>query len=317
MKGTYTIVLTHDMDHMAKRNVPLMSKATGSYLKRCIISNFGRWKRKDLVTRQYLHSVLTALSLPLVRAGIARDPMETNRKRLMAIEKEYNVRSTLFFIPYKDVPGHIDKNEPAPLHRKADYDVNRYGDLLAELEENGWEVGIHGIDAHLGEENARKELDIFKRMLPKKEKWGIRMHWLYQPQDLWKTLKKAGFYYDATYGFNDLVGFPEQHYVPFKKDGLWVLPLNIQDGTLLAPWREGISMAEAWNRIRTLMDEAGEKGAVLTFLWHNLSFGPHRYWDGLYRKIIEAGLRDGAEFLTAGRAIDKFENREDTSRTSG
>jgi peptidoglycan/xylan/chitin deacetylase (PgdA/CDA1 family) len=308
--SSYKIVLTHDVDHLALRNVPLLSRKTGSFIKQCVFSNLKKFLKNEINGFTYIKSLLAVLSLPPVKAGWFEDPMARCLRRILEMEKQYGVRSTFYFIPFMRTPGLECQGVPASQYRGADYDVRDYGDLLLGLEQNGWEVGIHGINAHIGANEAAEELQVFQALLPGKKKWGMRVHWLYQPGDLWKNLKKAGYYYDTTFGSNEETGFKDQCFHPFKKDGLWVLPLNIQDGALLAGWHKNLSPARAWEEIRALMDTAKEKQAVLTILWHNASFGPPRYWDGVYRKIIEKGLDDGAEFLTALQAVEKFSARK-------
>lgn len=304
----YTIVLTHDVDHLAQRNVPLWSRESGSFIKQCIFSNFSRLLKKDINGLTYIKSFLAGKSLPLVKLGVVTDPMAKCLLRILAIEKEYNVRSTFYFIPFKETPGLVHSEEPASMYRGADYDVRKYKKLLEELEEGGWEVGIHGINAHISSDKAAEELEVFKTLLPKKTKWGMRIHWLYQPGDLWKNLKDAGYYYDTTFGSNEEIGFKENRFHPFKKDGIWVLPMNIQDGALLAPWHKHLTREQAWGEIQTVLDMAKEKQAVVTILWHNASFGAPRFWDRLYCKIIEEGRKQGAQFLTALQAVEHVES---------
>lgn len=302
---SYTIVLTHDMDHLALRNVPFFSAAAGSYIKRNVFSNLLRWTGGHIEAGHYLRSLAAAAALPLVKTGLAADPLRKCLDRILAIEKEYGVKSTFYFMPFKETAGFEEPGVPAPRRRGCDYDVADYKELLTELDANGWEIGIHGIDAHMGKDEAQKELALFQSLLPHKQKWGMRIHWLYQPPNLWKTLKEAGFFYDATFGSNDDVGFIEDRYLPFMRDGLRVLPLTIQDGSLLAHWHSELSPQAAWARVREILDVAREKNAVVTILWHNASFGAPRFWDGLYRKIIEAGKDDGATFLTALQAVEQ------------
>lgn len=302
---SYTLVLTHDVDHLALHNVPLFSRSSGSYYKRNIISNFSRWTGGHINIGHYLKSLAAAAALPLVQTGLLTDPMRKCLDRILEVENRYGVKSTFYFIPFKETPGFVETGVPAPLRRGCDYDVRLYRDLLTELDTNGWEIGIHGIDAHLGKEEAKKELAVFQSLLPYKQKWGMRIHWLYQPLHLWKTLKEAGYFYDATFGSNEETGFIDNRFRPFIRDGLRVLPLTIQDGTLLAHWHSELSPQDAWTRIRGILDTAKKHRAVVTILWHNASFGAPRFWDGLYRRIIEAGKDDGATFLTALQAVEQ------------
>ncbi len=304
-KNTYTIVLTHDVDHISLRDYPLLSRYGMAFAKNAVFTNFLKLLKGHMDTRTYLKSFAWGTAYPAVKMGLVKDPFEKCFQGILEIEKEYDVRSTFYFIPYKKKPGTRPDGLPAPGNRAAAYDIARYRDLLVSLEEQGWEVGIHGIDAHTGVEEAAQELRVFKDLLPSKEKWGTRMHWLYHRPELWKNLKEAGYYYDTTFGSNREVGFRENRYHPFKKDGLWVLPLNIQDGALLAKWNQNLSPRRAWEAIEPLLEQAKEKRAVVTVLWHNASFGPPRFWGPLYRRIIEKGKQDGAQFLTALQAVEK------------
>lgn len=303
-KHPYTIVLTHDVDHLRLRDYPLFSRYTLSFTKNAVFNNISRLFKGDIGLGTYIKSKLSGFSVPLVKLGIIRDPLEKCFNRILAIEKQYDVRSTFYFIPYKNRAGFDEQGNPAKPNRGCHYDVTRHAETLKDLEDNGWEVGIHGIDAHLGVQQAQEELAVFQKLLPHKEKWGMRMHWLYQPPDLWKNLKRAGFYYDATYGTNDEAGFIDHHYIPFEKDGLPVVPLTIQDGTLMAKWRKRLSVSQAWLEIRTILETARKNNAVVTVLWHNASFGPPRYWDSLYENIIRQGKQDGAQFITALQAAE-------------
>lgn len=304
-ENTYTIVLTHDVDHISLRDYPFLSRYGLAFVKNAVFTNFLELLKGHIGIRTYIKSFCWGAAYPAVKMGVVKDPFEKCFQRILKIEKEYNVRSTFYFIPYKGNPGLRPDDSPAPANRAAAYDITRYKDLLVSLEEQGWEVGIHGINAHTGVGAAAEELEVFKRLLPSKEKWGIRMHWLYHRQQLWENLKEAGYYYDTTFGSNREVGFIENRFHPFQRDGLWVLPLNIQDGALLATWNQNLSQRQAWESIEPLLKLAKEKGAVVTILWHNASFGPPRFWEGLYRRIIEKGKEDGAQFLTALQAVEE------------
>lgn len=306
-ENPYTIVLTHDVDHISLRNYPLLSRFGMAFVKNALFTNFIKLLKGHIGLWTYIKAVFWGFAFPAVKMGLVKDPFEDCFQRILKIEEEYNVRSTFYFIPFKGTPGLKEKGEPASIHRAAAYDVSQYNDLLVSLEARGWEVGIHGLNAHIGVGEAAEELKVFKTMLPSKAKWGIRMHWLYHNHRLWKTLKDAGYYYDTTFGSNEEIGFKENRYRPFQKDGVWILPLNIQDGALLAGWHGDLSLSRAWEEIKPVLHTAKETGAVVTVLWHNASFGPPRYWEPLYRKIIEEGKKDGARFLTALQAVESQE----------
>jgi peptidoglycan/xylan/chitin deacetylase (PgdA/CDA1 family) len=295
----YTIVLTHDVDSISLKGFPLFGQVALSFIKECLAGNLIRLLRGDLSPRIYIQSFFWGLGFPLIKVGLLSDPWEKSIERILRLEKKYGVKSTFFFIPFKNRPGSLAAGKPAPERRAAAYDVRAYGGLLRALEDQGWEVGVHGIEAHLNPERARQELEIFQSLLKSKTRWGMRMHWLYRSSRLEGHLKQAGFFYDATYGSNEEIGYPEGRFRPFLKDGLWVLPLNIQDVTVLAKWRKNLRPKNAWKEIERVLELAKIHRAVVTVLWHNNSFGPPRYWENLYEKILEKGRADGAAFKKA------------------
>lgn len=302
-KARYTLVLTHDIDFISLRKHPVFSNVTLEFFKQCLWVNFLRTLRGDLQFIQYLDSLRWCAVYPLVKLGLHPDPWERSMDDILNIETRRGVKSTFFFIPFANHHGHIREGIPAK-GRAIKYDVREHGELLQKLERDGWEIGVHGLDAHISVEDARKELEVIKSLLPDKKDFGIRMHWLFQSEKLWNNLKEAGYYYDATFGSNDKVGFPEGQYVPFKKDGIWVLPVNIQEGTLLGYWSKGAPAYDPWEMVESILAKAKEKEAVVTILWHNNAFGVYHYHGYLYEKIIQKAQTDGARIC---RCIDVFE----------
>lgn len=313
-KVPYILVLTHDIDALSVRELPLSSRTFWGFAYRCLVVNFRRVLSKRLGLREYLDSFKEVLLLPLIKLGLAPDPWEKGLEVMLEIERRYGVRSTLFFIPLPKQPGHTPAGEPAPSNRAAHYKLEEHKDLLLQLEQDGWEVGVHGIDAHLDLESAKAELEALRELIPDKHKIGIRVHWLYhRGRETWKILDEAGYAYDATFGWNDRIGFPDECYGPFKPEGvknLVVLPLNIQDGALLGEWHQFLNNEEAWRRVEQVMDEAKGRKAVLTVLWHNNSFVAPRYWGWLYERIIQKAKGDGALICRAIDVVEMFKRSE-------
>lgn len=308
LKVPYILVLTHDIDALSLKELPLSSRTFWGFVYRCLIVNSKRLLNRRLNFHAYLDSIKHVLLLPLIKLGIVKDPWEESLKVVLEIEKRYGVRSTFFFVPFPKQPGHTPEGNPAPNNRAVHYNLNEYQGLLQQLEREGWEVGVHGIDAHLNPTSAKAEFEALRRLLPWKDKLGIRMHWLYhRKNETWQILDEAGYTYDASFGWNDRIGFPDGQYKPFKPDGvrnLVVLPLNIQDGALLGERHQFLSNEEAWQQVEKILDEAKSKRAVVTILWHNNSFVVPQYWGWLYERIICKAKKDGA-FIC--RAIDVIE----------
>jgi hypothetical protein len=313
-KAPYILVLTHDIDALSLKELPLRGRTFWGFIYRSLIVNFRRFLRCDLGIREYLQSLMCVLLLPLIKLGLAKDPWRESLHRMLKIEKQYGVRSTLFFIPISRTPGHTPEGKQAPSNRAAYYDLQAYASLLQRLVREGWEVGVHGIDAYRDLESAKAELQAICRLLPGINKVGIRIHWLYHlGAETWKILEAAGYAYDATFGWNDRIGFPEGQYRPFRPKGisnLVVLPLNIQDGALLGEWRQFLSNKEAWEQVECLLTEAKKVGAVVTVLWHNNSFATPRFWGWLYERILERAQQDGAYICRAIDVVEMFLNGE-------
>jgi hypothetical protein len=308
----YTVVLTHDIDVLSVVGLPPGHTLAG-FFYRCLVENMARIVRGHISLRQYGTSILAALQYLPASVGLGLDAWAKSIDTMLSIERTHGVRSTLFFIPLYGQPGVQPENgKPAPGNRAAYYCLTDYRGLLRDLALEGWEIGVHGVNAWRSVEDARCELSVLREACPEQEHFGIRMHWLYKTPGMWKHLDEAGYSYDATFGWNDRVGFPGGRYVPFESEGaktLMVLPLNIQDGALLGREHGNLSPVDAWQKVEGVLDEAKANGAVVTILWHNNSFVAPRFWGDIYEQILCQAKVDGAKISTAGQAIAEFRGR--------
>jgi len=309
-EAPYTLVLTHDIDVLSLRELPLSGRTFWGFAYRCLIVNFRRVLSQRLSYREYLDSLRQALLLPLIKLRLVKDPWQESLQVMLEIEKQYGVRSTIFFIPFPKRAGHTPEGKPAASNRAAYYKLDRYKELLQQLEVEGWEIGVHGLDAYLDLESAKAELKAVQKLIPGRDRIGIRMHWLYhRGEKTWRILGEAGYAYDATFGWNDRIGFPEGRYGPFKPEeakNLVVLPLNIQDGALLGEWHQFLNKERAWQQVEQVLTEVKERKAVVTILWHNNSFVAPRYWGWLYERIIQRAKGDGARICRAIDVVEMF-----------
>jgi len=304
----YTLVLTHDIDVLSVVELPL-GRTLGGFFYRCVAENLVRLIGRRISLSQYVSSLGAALDYVPAKLGFCLDGWARSLRTMLDIERAHGVRSTLFFIPLRGEPGiRPEDGRPAPGNRAAFYRLSDYREVLQQLVSDGWEVGVHGIDAWRSVEDARRELHALKAVCPQQGRVGVRIHWLYQKPGMWKHLDEAGFFYDSTLGWNDRIGFPEGRYTPFKPDGsknLLLLPLNIQDGALFGRAYLNLCPEQAWQAIDKVLDVARANHAVVTVLWHNNSFVAPRFWGGLYERIIRQAKAEGAEILTAGQAVAK------------
>ena len=117
---------------------------------------------------------------------------------------------------------------------------------------------------------------------------GIRQHYLnLDIPSTWEKQRSAGYKYDASFGYQNQIGYRDNIIHPFfpLDDNFLVIPLNIMDGPLC----DGKDYNEAWKNCLNLIDYAEKEGALLTILWHNNRFNDLEYPNNvmIYEKIIE------------------------------
>ena len=275
--------LTHDVDFVGIRD-HMCDHTMWGFLYRCFVGSLLHALEGSLPWSKCLRNWTAALSLPLVYLGY-RDDFWLEFERYMEIEKA--LRSTFFFIPYKNVAGTLGST-PAPRRRAAKYDVSGIRKQILELLENGCEVGLHGIDAWQNPQSAQSEQSRIREVTGRSDV-GTRMHWLYWKESSAKTLEEAGFAYDSTFGYNDAVGFrggTTQPFCPFGAERLLELPLNIQDSAMFYSDRMKLSETDALNVCRELIHSMSLCGGALTVNWHTRSLSPERLWGDFYAKLL-------------------------------
>jgi hypothetical protein len=302
----YRLVLTHDIDAIALTELP-PGRTLAGFFYRCLVENLVRLVERRLTLSDYLRSVRDVAGYFPAKLGLGLDVWAKSLDVMLALERKHQVRSTLFFIPLRNEPGVLpgDGHRQAPHNRAAHYAIQAYRGLLQALVRDEWEVGVHGVNAWRGVREARAELDTLRAACPDQGEVGVRMHWLYSRPGMWQDLETAGFRYDSTLGWDERVGFPDARYRPFRPAGtraFAVVPLNVQDGALLAREHRNLRFSEAWTELGRLLEEADRRQGTLTVLWHNTSFVAPRFWGDLYEALLERARRDGAEIMTAGAA---------------
>jgi peptidoglycan/xylan/chitin deacetylase (PgdA/CDA1 family) len=318
MGYAYTLVATHDLDLMSVRELPWNGRTLWGVMYRGLVLNLWKTLNRRIGLRAWLAGLRVAGLVPLVKARMAPDPFASANHYMIELEKRLGVRSTIYVMPFKNQPGHDSRGFAAPANRACFYDVAAHAAWLRALADDGWEIGVHGIDSHLDTHKARIEKQAVERILGR-DVAGIRMHWLYhRGEATYQCLSEAGYLYDATLGWNSAVGWPDGKYKPFHvRGGLWVLPLNIQDGSLLSDSRLGPRSEAAAAQVRRILDEARVRRAVVTILWHNQSFSAPRCWGEVYEWIIRQARSDGARIMTAREVIEECQAERDGLQISG
>jgi hypothetical protein len=313
--------LTHDVDHPSIRQHKWDHTAFG-FLYRASFGSLAKLLRGRMSMRDFVNNWWTALKLPLVYLGVAKDFWSDFGDRYLELEE--GIRSTFFVIPFKNRPGdHSDGS--APKFRAASYCAAEIADTIRKLGSQGCEVGLHGIDAWCDSSQGGAELAEIRRLTGASDV-GVRMHWLYYNQQSPSTLERAEAAYDSTVGYNETVGYragTTQAYKPFPASRLLELPLHVMDTALFYPAHLGLSPREAKEVVATIADNATKFGGCITVNWHDRSLAPERLWDKPYRDLVQDLKSRGAWFATAGEAVSWFRKRRsvvferDSAQTDG
>jgi hypothetical protein len=292
---TYMIALTHDVDKMSVREIDWIDTIYLAFL--C-------FKKANF---------FYGLIYVFARLGYGEDPWFSIPK-WKTIEKNLGVNSTFYFIPFDNRPG-----IGSPTKRGTKYKLNR--EIINNLVNEGWEVGVHGIDNWIDPIKGKDEKEQLN--LNGNIPIGTRVHWLLFDEKSFKNLDYAGYYYDSSIGYNHDVGFKSgtlQIYRPRDVEQLAELPLHIQDTALFGEyvkinvpnsgWTDinclNLDGKEAENVCSQIIQHANRYGGVVTLLWHQHRLSPPRNWDSLYRILIEKGLNDNAWISKAVDIVDWF-----------
>ncbi|MHB8125733.1 MAG: polysaccharide deacetylase family protein [Desulfitobacteriaceae bacterium] len=298
---SYAMILTHDIDILSLKEMPVARTFLG-YFYRSSVLNWKRWRAGKVHTSEFYRTLWEMARTWAARFGIGKDVWQRALPGLLRLEKRLGVRSSLYFMPFPNKPGILPEplrtgRVSAPANRAAFYNVLNYQEMLNSLEEGGWEAGVHGIDAWHDVQAARAEHGRVVK-LTGKEEIGIRMHWLYfQSPHSFKALEEGGFKYDATFGYNEVVGFRAgtlQPYHPLNCQMLWEFPLHIQDGALMGEEHLDLNREDAFRKAKPILDWAKRFGGAVSLLWHNQSFTAPRFWGEVYERLIAQGRSDRA-----------------------
>jgi peptidoglycan/xylan/chitin deacetylase (PgdA/CDA1 family) len=298
--------LTHDVDFAGIRHHKLDHSVWG-FIYRALFGSLQRVLTSQMPWVDLRKNWLAVLSLPLVYLGLCRDFwLEFDRYH----ELEDGFKSTFFLIPFKNRAGHqvVAQN---PKRRAARYDILDIPESVRQVLENGNEIGLHGIDAWHSEAMARQEAARITQATGKTA-LGVRMHWLCFDSRTPEILDKAGFDYDSTFGFNEIIGYragTSRVFRPLGVTHLLEIPLHIQDVAIFRPRAMGLSEERAQDACDVIIDTVAELGGVVTVLWHMRSLSPERLWSRLYVYLLQELSRRKAWFATAGQVAQWFRMR--------
>ncbi len=298
--------LTHDVDFGGIRWHKFDHTMWG-FVHRALVGSLFELIRGDRSVIRLLKNWTAVLSLPLVYLGMIKDFWD-QFERYIEIEKD--LRSTFFLIPFKDRVGE-NVQDRFRNRRATCYDIRDVQEQVENLTNQGFEIGLHGIDAWHNAEIGVQEKERIMQVTRQKE-IGVRIHWLCFDSNSHSILEEAGFDYDSTCGYNEAIGYKAgtmQVFRPLGVTKLLELPLHIQDTALFYPRRMALTHARAWELCGTVLNTAARLGGVVTVLWHDRSLAPERLWDRFYVRLLDDLSARGAWFGSARQVIRWFRQR--------
>jgi peptidoglycan/xylan/chitin deacetylase (PgdA/CDA1 family) len=230
---------------------------------------------------------------------------------IMDLESRLGVRSAFYVLNEPSLfesqpPGAWLRPENLVEHAgRYDPTASAVADVVRRLDENGWEIGLHG-SFHSSTDRARLAEE--KRALESvlgHEVSGGRQHHLKLGDETWEYHRDIGLRYDASIGSSSSVGFAHGYDLvrPFD-DEFVVFPLTAMEVALPDP---GDDFESARAVCEDLIDEAVANEAVMTVLWHPRYFNEREFpgYRRLYRWLVERALDRGAWVGPPGELLDR------------
>jgi hypothetical protein len=274
---TFAVALTHDIDN-----------CMSAWLE----GSFSELKKGHI------------LSIPglVLKRFLSKDDW-FNFDLIASIEKQYEARSTFFFLPEK---GKKDQWKNADYHIRS----KKIRQVIRNLDDDGFETGIHGsFGTHTDTQKLTGEI----AAIDSPSVIGNRYHFLmFDPGKTAGVLETSGVRYDTSLGFAEHAGFRRGTCYPFylydfvreRISTVLEIPLIVMDTTLRNKKYMRLTPGTVFGEISGLMDEVRKFNGVFTLLWHNTFFSEYKFagWKQVYLDILEYCKNNGA-WMTTGRNI--------------
>jgi len=228
-----------------------------------------------------------------------------NFEYIMELESKYGAKSTFFFLNESIKP---DLMKPKSfILSKGRYKISNseITSVIKEIDRSGWEVGLHGsFNSYLDKKLLMHEKNVLEDILGHSIK-SVRQHYFNNsiPQT-WEIQRSIGLKYDATFVKKNDVGFYKDVYYPFRPfdDDFTVIPTVIMDGYLLDKAK---NRETAEKIIDEIIEQCGEKGAILNTLWHQRIVNPKEFplLYGLYEYLLRAVQEKNGGFILLAEVL--------------
>lgn len=268
------IIVSHDVDHLYGRE---------------------HWGRDLIYPKLWVRSVLQAFFGTITWR-------ECMLRIVYCFKKErHHLRDVMEFDRMHGVPSsfYFGMNQGLGMS----YYPEEAASVIKEVRDNGFDVGVHGINYDNSSE-IKKEYDTFVKITGFRPK-GIRMHYVRFNDETFRIESETGYLYDSTEFNKETWGTIK---APYRVGKMWEFPLAIMDAylpqTLEGAKRETLSR----------LDECRKKGMeYVTVLFHDYQFDDScvamNNWYRWLIKTIEASDEDC--FISYQEAIEEMEKRNE------
>ena len=190
-------------------------------------------------------------------------------------EQSLNVKSAFYIYVHNNrVPGHFHN----PVYRLSTSQTK--WNILHELSELGWEIGLHA-SIHALEEDSyiQAEKNDLENFLGKSIA-GNRCHYWHinwrMPEESFRRLERAGIAYDCSIAWRGEVGFRSATTVPYhpydsqnsRGFTLLEIPTNVMDGHLF----HYQPVSDPNRRFATILEQVRAHGGILNLDWHTCTW---------------------------------------------
>ncbi|MEO0124620.1 MAG: polysaccharide deacetylase family protein [candidate division WOR-3 bacterium] len=259
-------------------------------------------------TYQYLTHFLKTLRPYHILSFFSKKEPYWNFENIMDLEEKYKVRSTFFFLNEKK---RLDLKRPSEIFStigRANFLEEKIIEVINLLHNNNWEIGLHGsYDSYKDKELMKKEKKLLEEIIGNPV-IGVRQHYLnLKIPKTWMIQKELGFHYDASYGSNNDIGFPDNKYFPVRpfNDDFVVVPLTLMDYVLFSKIK---TFDDQLNECRKLIECIREKGGVMVILWHLRVFNEDEFPKAMrvYEEIIKIALDQGGWVTSLDKIVEFY-----------
>ena len=217
-------------------------------------------------------------------------------EEILELEDKLDVRSTFFFLQ-ESLPFKLFRVSNWPLSLGY-YKLNdpRLKKIYPQLLAGGWEIGLHGSYASYNNYYLivnEKELleDAIESPV-----FGIRQHFLNLSDQTWEIQAKAGFKYDASWGYNRGIGFKEnkwREFHPLKNSDFKVAPLALMDYCVM-------QIDDYMPKVSEVIEQCIANEGILVINWHQRTFNDFEFpgYRKTYIDIIKLCKEYNASFYT-------------------